>query len=47
MEHAGVPIDMEIFEQLADKQVWNTMRDAMVPAVDAQYGVYVRGKASD
>ena len=42
MEHAGVPIDMDIFPQLADKEVWRSVRDAMVPAIDAQYGVYVR-----
>jgi DNA polymerase-1 len=42
MEHHGVPIDMEIFQQLADKDVWRAVRDEMVPAVDAQYGVYVR-----
>ncbi len=44
MEHAGVPIDMEIFPQLADKQAWRFVRDAMVPEIDAQYGVYVRGQ---
>jgi DNA polymerase-1 len=42
MEHHGVPIDMEIFPQLADKDTWRTLRDAMVPMIDAQYGVYVR-----
>ena len=42
MEHHGVPIDMEIFQQLADKDVWRAVRDEMVPAIDAQYGVYVR-----
>ena len=42
MEHHGVPIDMEIFQQLADEDVWRAVRDEMVPAVDAQYGVYVR-----
>ena len=47
MEHAGVPIDMEIFPQLADKNVWRSVRDAMVPEIDAQYGVYVRGKDGD
>ena len=44
MEHVGVPIDMEIFPQLADKQAWRFVRDAMVPEIDAQYGVYVRGR---
>jgi hypothetical protein len=42
MEHHGVPIDMEVFQQLADKNVWQAVRDEMVPMVDAQYGVYVR-----
>ena len=44
MEHRGVPIDMEIYPQLRDKHTWAYVRDAMVPAIDAQYGVYVRGK---
>jgi hypothetical protein len=44
MEHRGVPIDMEIFSQLQDKQVWAFVRDAIVPQVDAQYGVYVKGE---
>lgn len=44
MEHRGVPIDMEIFSQLQDKQAWTFVRDAIVPQVDAQYGVYVKGE---
>jgi DNA polymerase family A len=44
MEHYGVPIDMEIFPQLADENTWGAVRDAMVPAIDAKYGVYVRGE---
>ena len=36
MEHRGVPIDMEVFPQLADKKMWSAVRDAMVPAIDAQ-----------
>jgi hypothetical protein len=47
MEHNGVPIDPEIFPQLADKDVWRAVRDAMVPAIDAQYGVYVRDRSGD
>ena len=47
MEHNGVPIDMEIFTQLADKHVWRHVRDAMVPAINAKYGVYVRNAAGD
>ena len=47
MEHHGVPIDMEIFPQLADKDTWLALRDAMVPVIDAQYGVYVRDSAGN
>jgi DNA polymerase I len=47
MEHHGVPIDMENFPHLADKDIWRTVRDAMVPAIDAQYGVYVRDSAGN
>jgi DNA polymerase-1 len=43
MEHRGVAIDMEIFAQLLDKQAWAFVRDAVVPQVDAQYNVYVKG----
>ena len=44
MEHRGVPIDMEIFQQLRDKQAWAFVRDALVPEIDSQYGVYVKGE---
>ena len=47
MEHNGVPIDMEIFPKLADKNIWRAVRDDMVPVIDAQYGVYVRNAAGD
>jgi hypothetical protein len=47
MEHRGVPIDMAVFSQLASKETWQAVRDAMVPAIDAQYGVYVRNAAGD
>jgi hypothetical protein len=47
MEHNGVPIDMEIFPRLADKNTWRSVRDAMVPVIGAQYGVYVRNTAGD
>jgi DNA polymerase I len=47
MEHRGVPIDMSVFTQLADKETWRAVRDAMVPAIDAQYGVYARDAAGD
>ena len=47
MEHRGVPIDMEIFPPLTDKHAWRYVRDAMVPVIDAQYGVYVKGPDGD
>ena len=47
MEHNGVPIDMPIFQQLADKNIWREVRDAMVPEIDAQYGVYVRDRTDN
>jgi hypothetical protein len=47
MEHNGVPIDMEVFAQLADTHTWRAVRDAMVPMIDARYGVYVRNAAGD
>src|SRR5262249_47020622 len=36
MEHRGVPMDMEIFPSLTDQHAWRYVRDAMVPAIDAQ-----------
>ena len=47
MEHRGVPIDMGIFPQLQDERAWAFVRDAIVPQVDAQYGVYVKGEDGD
>jgi hypothetical protein len=47
MEHRGVPIDMQIFRQLADPKIWRLVRDSMVPVIDAKYGVYVRNTAGD
>jgi hypothetical protein len=47
MEHHGVPIDMAVFGQLVDAHTWGALRDAMVPAIDARYGVYVRGADGD
>ena len=47
MEFHGVPIDMSIFPRLADKRAWRYVRDAMVPAIDAAYGVYIKDKAGD
>jgi DNA polymerase-1 len=42
-EHVGVPLDMEVFSQLADKATWRDIRDSMVPAVDT-HGIYVHDK---
>ena len=47
IEHRGVPVDMEVFPHLADSETWQAVRDAMVPAIDAQYGGYVRNPAGD
>ena len=47
MEHRGVPIDREIYRLLSDNDAWRYVRDAMVPVIDAQYGVYVRGADGD
>ena len=47
MEFHGVPNDMSIFPRLADKRAWRYVRDAMVPAIDAAYGVYIKDKAGD
>jgi hypothetical protein len=47
MEHNGVPIDTEVFTPLADTETWRMVRDDMVPAIDAKYGVYVRDAAGD
>ena len=43
-EHVGVPIDMEIFSELADKATWRDIRDDMVPRVDV-HGIYVQDKS--
>jgi DNA polymerase-1 len=45
-EHLGVPVDMEIFSQLADKKTWRGIRDAMVPLVDVN-GIYARDKQGE
>jgi hypothetical protein len=45
-EHIGVPLDMEIFPQLADKKTWQDIRDDMVPRVDV-HGVYICDKAGE
>ena len=45
-EHVGVPIDMEIYPQLADQKTWREIRDTMVPLVDV-HGVYVCDKRGE
>jgi DNA polymerase I len=45
-EHVGVPIDMEIYLQLADQKTWREIRDTMVPLVDI-HGVYVCDKLGE
>jgi len=45
-EHIGVPVDTEIYSQLADQKTWREIRDSMVPLVDA-HGVYVRDKRGE
>ena len=47
MEHRGVPIDMEIARQLQDKDAWAYVRDAIVPRINPQYGVYVQDAAGE
>jgi DNA polymerase I len=47
MERRGVPIDMEIFPLLQDKRAWAYVRDAMVPTIDTQYGVYVKNQTGE
>jgi hypothetical protein len=47
MEHRGVPLNMAMFGKLSDPVVWRGVRDAMVPEIDAQYGVYVRDRAGN
>ena len=47
MEHRGIPLDREIVPQLQDKRAWAFVRDAVVPRIDAQYGVYIQDKAGD
>jgi DNA polymerase family A len=42
-EHIGVPIDMETFPPLVDKETWRDIRDSMVPLVDV-HGIYVWDK---
>jgi hypothetical protein len=45
-QHVGVPVDMEIFTQLADQKTWRRIRDHMVPLVDTA-GIYIRDKRGE
>src|SRR5262249_42150928 len=47
MEYRGVTMDMDIFPPLADARDWRYVRDAMVPIIDASYGVYTKGPDGD
>jgi len=42
MENRGVPIDMATFDRLANRKTWSELRDALVPAIDVDFNVYVR-----
>jgi DNA polymerase-1 len=42
-EHIGVPLDMDVFSQLANQKTWRDIRDSMVPMVDVR-GIYIRDK---
>ena len=47
MEHNGIPVDKDVTPQLLAGDTWRAIRDAMVPIIDAKYGVYVHGAAGD
>jgi DNA polymerase family A len=47
MERNGVPLDTELFPQLTDPKAWRYIRDALVPVIDADFGVYVKGNDGD
>ena len=38
MEHAGIPVDTEIFQDLRER--WTDIQDALIADVDREYGVY-------
>jgi len=40
MEFNGIPIDTEVFAYLRDQKSWDRIREALVPVLDAPYGVY-------
>ena len=47
MGHRGVPINMEIANLLLSKEAWAYVRDAIVPRINAQYGVYAQDSAGE
>jgi DNA polymerase-1 len=47
MEHRGVPVNKSICDRLFNDRAWAAVRDAMVPSIDAKYGVYVQGAGGD
>jgi DNA polymerase-1 len=47
MDHRGVPTNMEVASLLLDKHAWVFVRDAIVPKINAQYGVYVQDAAGE
>jgi hypothetical protein len=40
MEHRGIPMDMATASLLLDPEAWAFVRDAIVPKINPQYGVY-------
>jgi hypothetical protein len=40
MEWRGIPIDTVLFSQLQNTATWDQIRSALIPAVDASFGVY-------
>jgi hypothetical protein len=38
MEHAGVPLDLPVLEQL--RESWTNIQDQLIAEIDADYGVY-------
>ena len=39
-EYRGLPIDMDVFGKLQDQKTWDHIREALIPAVDAEFNVY-------
>ena len=45
MEHAGVPIDMALLDEL--RQNWGGLRTSLIDAVNPAYGIYEDGRLQD